>query len=54
MSVRSATYFALVSNSGLAHANSASSALGVRPFFFVAEDASQTAIPAIDEEYLID
>lgn len=53
-SVRSATAFSLVSNYGYANNNNASSSLGVRPFFFVVEDASQTVIQAIDEEYLID
>ena len=53
-SVRSAANFANVYLNGYANANAASTALGVRPFFFVAEDASQTVIQAIDEEYLID
>ena len=53
-SVRSATTFALVTINGIAYGTNASSAVGVRPFFFVAEDASQTVTQAIDEEYLID
>lgn len=53
-SVRSATTFAHVDTSGAASSSAASRALGVRPFFFVAKDASKTVIQAIDEEYLID
>ena len=53
-SVRSAESFADVYGTGAAYSNYASYALGVRPFFFIAEDASQTVIQAIDEEYLID
>ena len=53
-SVRSATGFAFVNGGGNAGNSGASYAFGVRPFFFVAEDASQTVIQAIDEEYLID
>ena len=53
-SVRSATSFAFVNSYGYANTNYASYAYGVRPFFFVAEDASQAVIQAIDEEYLID
>ena len=53
-SVGSATTFALVNVSGGAYSYDASNAIGVRPFFFIAEDASQTVIQAIDEEYLID
>lgn len=53
-SVGSAAYFALVDSNGNANQGNASYACGVRPFFFVAELASQTVIPAIDEEYLID
>ena len=53
-SVGSAPSFACVGANGSASYGSASTVLGVRPFFFVAEDASQTVIQAIDEEYLID
>lgn len=53
-SVGSATGFASVNIYGLASNDAASGSRGVRPFFFVAEDASQAVIPAIDEEYLID
>ena len=53
-SVRSATDFATVAYYGGASNAVASGAYGVRPFFFVAEDASQAVIQAIDEEYLID
>lgn len=53
-SVGSALSFAIVNYNGCANTNHASSAYGVLPFFFVAEDASQTVIQAIDEEYLID
>ena len=53
-SVWSVVGFAYVNPSGGAFNSNASHALGVRPFFFVAEDASQTVIQAIDEEYLID
>lgn len=53
-SVGSAADFAYVYSRGYASYTNASSSSGVRPFFFVAEDASQTVIQAIDEEYLID
>lgn len=53
-SVRAAADFADVSYHGIAYANYASYTLEVRPFFFVAEDASQAVSQVIDEEYLID
>lgn len=53
-SVRSAAGFAFVYSGGYASYANASNSFDVRPFFFVAEDASQTVIQAIDEEYLID
>lgn len=53
-SVGSQASFSLVRTYGNADISNASSALGVRPFFFIAEDVSQTVIQAIDEEYLID
>lgn len=53
-SVGSATGFAYASIYGSAAFANATKSYEVRPFFFVAEDASQTVIQAIDEEYLID
>lgn len=53
-SVGSAADFAYVGIGGFAGASSASESRGVRPFFFVAEDASQAVSQVIDEEYLID
>ena len=53
-SVGSAETFTSMDSTGRASSTGASYQLGVRPFFFVAEDASQTVIQAIDEEYLID
>lgn len=53
-SVGNATSFAIVSINGDAANLNASASYGVRPFFFVAEDASQAVSQVIDEEYLID